>query len=254
MKRFTLLNAAISVCASLLFTGHSLAQIPGSTPAGMGTAMIKLFGEHPAFTADVETSVTGSSRQPLRLTLTMACLGKRMRSEVDLNKVSGGGMPAQTVAQMKHLGIDRVVSIIRSDKETITLIYPNLRAYTELPMTEGDTDKKAKEPRMEQAVLAKETVEGHPCLKSRVTITDEKKQKQEILVWNATDMKNFPVKMQMDATGNEITMLYKHIKFTKPDTRQFEPPAGYTKYADQLQIMEKAAQRMMSGNSSANQK
>ncbi len=255
MKRLNFIRKAILAAALFLFVSNrSFGQIPGGAPAGINATMMKLFGEHPAFTADIEAHITAPSHQPLNLTMTMACLDNKVRSEVDMNKMSGKGMPAQALAQMKQMGMDHVVSIIRPDKKTIVLIYPNLRAYTELPLAEGDTGAAAKEPKMEKAALGKETVEGHPCVKSRVTFTDDKKQKQEILVWNATDLKNFPVKMQMDTAGSEVTMIYKHVQFARPAARQFEPPAGYAKYSDQMQIIQKAAQRLQNGNSSASQK
>jgi hypothetical protein len=78
--------------------------------------------------------------------------------------------------------------------------------------------------------LGKETLNGHPCVKSKVVLTDDKGQKQEITVWDASDLKNFPIKVQMTEEGQNIVMQYKDIQFSKPETKQFEPPTGFAKY------------------------
>ncbi|HKI68661.1 MAG TPA: DUF4412 domain-containing protein [Verrucomicrobiae bacterium] len=252
MNWFNLFKTFIAAAALFLFVDQGQAQMTSGTPVAMNTAMIKLLGAHPAFTAEVRASITGPSCKPLHLTMNIACLDKEIRSEVDMDKINGGGMPAQAVAQMKQLGMDRVVSIIRPGKKAITLIYPNLRAYAELPMGETGASLAGEDLKMAKSALGKETVAGHPCVKSRVTFTDNKKQKQEILVWNATDLKNFPVKMRMDTANSEITMLYQHVNFTRPDAKQFGPPAGYTKYSDQLEIMDKAMRRLAGRKSRKN--
>jgi hypothetical protein len=84
--------------------------------------------------------------------------------------------------------------------------------------------------KVQTTALGKETVDGHPCVKNKVVITDAQSDTNEFIAWNATDLKNFPVKFQTEGAGNPTTMSFKGISFTKPDAAQFEPPASYTKY------------------------
>ena len=65
---------------------------------------------------------------------------------------------------------------------------------------------------METTELGKDTVDGHPCVKNKVIVTDNEGSKHESTVWNATDLKNFPVKIETDRTGRQtMTMLFKNV-------------------------------------------
>ena len=67
-------------------------------------------------------------------------------------------------------------------------------------------------------------------MKNNVTLTGEKGEKQGFLVWNATDLKDFPVQIQIPAPDNTVMMTFKEVKLVKPEARTFEAPAGLTKY------------------------
>ena len=119
-----------------------------------------------------------------------------------------------------------------------------------LPVPDADLDRLIAEDvsfgDLTTAALGKETVAGHPCVKNKVTMTAGDKQTQEFTVWNATDLKDFPVQIQTAAKEGSLLMRYSNIKFVKPDAAQFEPPTGYTAYTDIQQMMVAAMQKMMS--------
>jgi hypothetical protein len=53
----------------------------------------------------------------------------------------------------------------------------------------------------------------------------------ETTVWYAADMNNFPIRIQMPAEeGSTVIMTFKDIKLARPDAKQFEAPAGLTRY------------------------
>ncbi len=91
-------------------------------------------------------------------------------------------------------------------------------------------------------------MDGHPCLKNKVVITDSKGNKHEGFTWNATDLKGFPIKMEFGDKDALVTMTYKNIKMDRPEAKEFDPPAGYTKHADIQQLMQAAMQKMMGGS------
>ena len=113
-------------------------------------------------------------------------------------------------------------------------------------MPETDAAAAMKDAKLETTRLGEETIDGQPCVKNKVVITDAKGQKREALVWNATSLKDFPVQLRITEGENTIEMRFRQVKFEKPEARQFEPPAGYTKYADFQQFMQAAMQKMMS--------
>jgi len=102
--------------------------------------------------------------------------------------------------------------------------------------------------------LGKETIDGHPCVKNRVVMTDAKGQKAEAVVWNATDLKEFPVQMQMNDKQTTVVMRYKEVHLSKPDAKQFDAPAGFTKHSDMQQLMMAIAQKQNQNGSPGGRK
>jgi hypothetical protein len=94
-------------------------------------------------------------------------------------------------------------------------------------------------------VLGREGVDGHLCVKNKVVVTDDKGVQHESTVWNATDLNNFPVKIESNEQGIAISMTFSDIKFDKVAPGQFEAPSGASKYGDmqsmlQTEIMKRA--------------
>ena len=99
----------------------------------------------------------------------------------------------------------------------------------------------------EEAVSLKETVGGHASEKTKVTVTGEKGEKHDAVVWYATDLKEFPVQMQMTQDKSTVTMLYRDVQLAKPDAALFEAPNGYTRHTSIEQLMQSAMARIMGG-------
>ena len=52
---------------------------------------------------------------------------------------------------------------------------------------------------------------GHPCVENKVVVTDAKGATNEFTVWNATDLKNFPVKIFRPGPEADVTMLLTEV-------------------------------------------
>lgn len=241
MKQLLSIKAFAIAAASLIIAGSTLAQTPGASP-GMDAVMLKLYGENKAFTASTVISISESnSTQTMSMPVTTIQLDGKIRSETDMEKMVGGNFPPGALDQIKAIGMTKVVSVVRPDSKEVLLIYPGLSSYVQMPMPKEQVDALQNEPKMAQTEIGKETVEGHPCVKTKITTTDASGKTQDVLVWKATDMKNFPVKIQIKtATGGDVVILYKSVKFDKPDAKLFNPPVGYTKYATQQELLQKA--------------
>ena len=61
----------------------------------------------------------------------------------------------------------------------------------------------------------------------------------------ASDLKEFPVQVQMKEKNDTITLLYKNVQFTKPAAAQFDAPAGYTVYNNMQEFSAGMMQKMM---------
>lgn len=209
--------------------------------AGANKAMMKLFGKNDAFKAKVDMKMLQGKREVVGLLTDMLFLSGKMRMEMDMTQARNIQLPPQAIAQMKQMGMDKTITISRSDLDKSYMIYPGMKSYLETAMLQ---DKEAK---VETTQQGKETIEDHPCVKNKVTITESGGKKHDILVWNATDLKDFPVQWEMEESGNTVVMLYKDIQFSKPDAKQFEIPAEYEKYTSQQEMMRKVMEKMMGG-------
>jgi len=201
-------------------------------------------GSHEAFTATADMKVSGKGKKgDTKLSSKSAYLAGKMRTEMDLTKIQSAELPADAVAQMKQMGMDITVSILRPDLKKMLLVYPSMNAYVEMPLPK-DEEASLNDAKVDTTDLGKETVDGHPCVKRKVTITDSQGKKQDFTTWNATDMKDFPVKLETSFEGQTITIAYKDIKFDKPDAKLFEAPSGFAKHSNMQALMMEQMQKM----------
>jgi hypothetical protein len=150
---------------------------------------------------------------------------------------------------MKQMGMDRISNIIRPDRKRVYLIYPGLRAYVDMAMPAQEAAEMDKDYKIDTTPVGKETVEGHPCVKNRVVMTDDSGNKREGFTWTATDLKDFPVKMQIEggARGDTFVMTYRDIKLARPDASLFDPPSGLARHENLQSLMQSVMQKMMGG-------
>lgn len=214
---------------------------PGAPGGGMGgppqprfdKSMQKLFGENSAFSADMimETKAqSGGMTMPGKI----AFLEGKTRFEMDTTKMSGASIPPGAAAQMKQMGMAEIISISRPDKKENYMIYPGLKAYAAVPDPSAETETTAdsKEPDLKRTELGKETIDGHPCTKYKVLVKDNDGKEHESTIWTASDLNNFPIKMEMVNEGIPATVTYRNVKLTKPDASLFEPPSDFQRYND----------------------
>ena len=250
--KYSILARSVTV-AALLAAGSSFlhAQMPGGGGNGaVSSAMLKLFGKNPAFTAKMTVRILdGSNQETMTMPMTMAVSEGKVRNDVDMGEMKSAMIPPQAIAQMKQMGMDKMSSIVRMDLKKSFQVYPGMKSYLEVPMTAEDAQSLEKEPKIEKTELGKETIDGHASVKNKVVMTDAAGKAQEFTVWNATDLKDFPVQIQVKDNGQNVMMNYTDIKFAKTDAKQFEAPTGFTKYSSMQEFQQAMMQKMMGGAS-----
>ena len=247
MKKHLILLAAASICLGLLPTQAQPG--PGGAPGGpdLSGPMSKLFGDNKAFSAALEMQTKDDSGSPITMPGKISYDAGKSRFEFNMADMKGGKMPPNAAEQMKAMGLDQMAAITLPDRKTACLLYPGLQSYVEMKLPETKTAAAAGDYQMETTELGKETVDGHPCVKNKVVVTGKDGAKHESTVWNATDLKNFPVKIQSTEQGRDATMLFKNISLAKPAASQFEPPADYTKYDSMQALMQQVMMKRMGG-------
>ena len=203
----------------------------GATPnaPSLGGANAELFGENSSFTATMDMQAGKTPAESGKISFDHG----QYRFEVDMSKALGA-----SAASMQAMGIDlsTLVIISRPDAKVIDMIYPGLNAYAETPMPDSGTT--TNQPKMEITKLGTETIDGHPCVKNKVVETDGSGVAHESTVWNATDLKNFPLKIEQTEKGTTTTMSFKDVKLGKVDASVFNPPAGAKQYSDVASMMQ----------------
>ena len=236
------------LCLALLVASLIRMDAIGQSPFGaMGRGprfdghMAKLFGEHKAFTCAVDIEATSPERpEPVGMTGQLAFSDGKSRFQMDLTKIRGG-MTAAMVDQVKAMGMSELIIINRPDTGSGLLVYPGLRSYAKLDdnVTRADPNKYT----IEAKELGRETVNGQDCVKSQVVVTGPDGKKFQSIVWNATALKRFPVRVRSTEGGTPFTLTFKELKFEKPAASQFDPPASYTKYDDVQSLIRDAAMK-----------
>jgi len=248
MRTFWLL-----VLAGGLLTATALAQRGpmGGSPPGLDPIMAKLFGSIKGFSAKAEMTVN-TPRGEMTMTVVYEMLGGKIRMEMDMASIMGAQMPPEAKAQMKMMGMDRIVNIVLPETRQLCVIYPGAQAYLEMPLPQaGAAADAGKEAKVEYAEVGKETIDGHPCVKSKMTVDAGEGNAREGFIWTATDLKGFPLQIQFNDPRMPMTMRFKDVQMKEPDAAHFIPPADFTKYNNPQEMMQGVIQKKMSAGAGA---
>jgi hypothetical protein len=236
-----------SLLLSLAVTAAVHAQPGGMGGPMFGGSMIKLFGDNQAFSADLEIHAGAAGGDMATMPGKMAFDSGKSRFEMNVSDAKGGQIPPDAAAHMKEMGMDKTVMISRPDEKMAYLIYPDLSSYATLPLDDPEATKPVSAFKMQTTELGKETVDGHPCVKNKAVVTDESGKTHESTLWNATDLKTFPVKMEMTEQGQTVTLLFKNVKIAKPDAVGFSVPTKFQKYDSLMALMQHEMAKRMGG-------
>ncbi len=231
MKIFTFkAKTLIALLAVRLSVSAVLAQAASTgTPTPVNTAFVKLFGNVGAFTAKVDTRVFDPyQRETVRLVMDFAAADGKVRIEINLAQMQSNELPPSKVAELKQAGMDRIISLFRPDKKLTYIVYPGIQSYLVMPVSKEDADAIEKGLKLAKTALGNETLDGHACVKNKVVVNDTKGQVLQAVTWNAADLKDFPLQIEMKEKENTVRMHFTQLRFTKPDPKQFDVPAAYS--------------------------
>lgn len=249
-------STGILLCTILLLSTLALLAQPGPRGGGpggpppgprLGGDMAKIFGEHPAFSANLEVESQDGPGQTVTVPGKIAYLNGKSRFEMNLSETKGGPMPPGAAEQMKQMGMDQMVMISRPDKKLSYVVYPGLKAYAEVPLEDPHASKPEADFQMEATEMGKEKVKGRDCAKAKVVVTDKEGKKHESLVWRDPELKKFPVKIETKDKGKTTVMQFDAVKLDKPDAAQFDPPSDFTKYQNVMALMQQEMMKRMGG-------
>jgi hypothetical protein len=248
MKKHSIILASVFICLGLL-PAHTQPGPPGGAPGGphLGGATGKLFGDNQTFSATLEMQTTDGSGNNITMPGKISFDMGKSRFEFNLSDLKGAKTPPHSADQMKSMGLDQMVAIDLPDKKVTYLVYPGLQSYVQKDLSDTAATAAAGDFKVEVTEIGKETVDGHPCVKNKVVVTDKDGTKHESTVWNATDLKKFPVEIQTTEQGRDAIMLFKNVSLDKPAAGVFAVPADYTKYDNMQTMMQQQMMKRMGG-------
>jgi hypothetical protein len=221
----------------------------GGPPPGPGLSgsTAKLFGDNSTFSANLEMQTGSDASDSMTMPGKIYFDQGKSRFEMDMSQLKGAKMPPQAAAQMKSIGMDKMIMISRPDKKVGYQVYPGMQAYVEIALPDKEAATQPSDFKIEVVELGKETVDGHSCIKNKATVTDKEGTKHESLVWNATDLKNFPIRIEHTEDNTKVVMLFQQVSLTKPAAGLFDPPADATKYDSMQAMMQQVMMKRFGG-------
>ena len=174
----------------------------------------------------ISTTLDKSQGQEFSFEMPIAKAGEKFRMEMDYTKMSGTqGMPP---------AMSSVVMIHRGDEKRTYSLYTNKKKYI---VSEETDEGYYAEPDVAKTFVTKETIDGHPTEKYRITITYQGQEKQEGFIWNATDLDGMTIRSEIDNATVKMTSTLTNIVMGTPPADLFEVPGDYTETSNFLEIV-----------------
>jgi hypothetical protein len=82
-----------------------------------------------------------------------------------------------------------------------------------------------------------EKIAGHPCQQGEVTVTAADGITTVFRVWQATDLKGFPLRIVCPSNGVPMTLTLSKVRLEAVPNDLFAPPNGFTKYESSEAMM-----------------
>lgn len=252
----------ISLTITLLLTlGLASVRAQMGSPAGgpMADIMAKVFGTNLNFSANMEVKAKMMPKNDdILMSGKIFFANGNSRTEMDMTSMKGGKITPQTVAQLKSMGMDQMISISHPSEKVVYMIYPGLQAYAKMEMPDAK-NVATNDFKVENTELGAETLDGHPCMKTKYTVTNGKTGQRLIMTsWNATDLNNCPIKIEQTAwtssdsfEGSTTSMHFTDINPARPAANLFEPPAGFKAYDNMQTMMQTEMMKKMGGGMGA---
>jgi len=196
-------------------------------------SVVRFFGAATNFTAQLEIRMVDTNGvETMNTPMKFSFLDGKMRGDIDVTKVKSKDLPALAASATASVGMEQVISLVRPDLKESYLLFPRFDACVVAPLDEGELAALKKPAKIVRTALGKETLDGHPCVKHRVVVIEPNGWQHTATIWNATDLKDFPLQIQRVEDGDTIMMRFSAVKFERPAAKDFDLPAGTTKYDD----------------------
>ncbi len=189
--------------------------------------------------------VDAKGAETLNAPMKFSLLDGKMRGDLDVTKLKAKELPALAATAAGSVGMDRVITLVRPDKKESYLLYPRFQACVVAPLDDEDLVALKKPAKLEKTPLARETLDGQRCIKTRIVVTDSDGRQHVATVWEADDLKNFPIQIQTVDGADTILMRFRQVKFERPAAKDFDLPAGTARYDDPKDLTQAVMKKLL---------
>jgi hypothetical protein len=233
--------------ALLLATHQASAQsaAPMVFPIDPIQLLLNLLGTNAAFTATAQVSGEGPKDQDnFYMDVTYTMLGDALRTVTDLAKLRSRNACSIAQGHLQEMGLDETVMIRLPGLKSSFVVYPRARAYVEMPLTWHEDLKQITD--LQKKSLGTTTLEGHQCELYQIHVTNAVGEENDVMVWEATDLNNFPLKIRFDIAPSVYIILFQNVQLSTPDVSLFYPPLDYDRYASLAELLRARRNRLAS--------
>lgn len=84
---------------------------------------------------------------------------------------------------------------------------------------------------------------GHPCAKTMMVVSEPNHPTEKATLWCASDLQQFPIKMEVNAEGRIMKFDFRDVQVKKPDASLFEIPTNYVEFTNSTEILNYAKEK-----------
>ena len=242
---------ALCIACCFAFSGALTASAQFSSMASKAPWLQYFFAKMSPYTP--EFSAMGqidlcdpSGTVQLEMPMNLAAATNAFRWETDISQIRP--IPSQVKTMSKQMRIDKMVFLIRKDEQKLYILYPNLRAYVQVPVPAdalAQFDANTNLIKLQKTELGQESVGGHACIKNRVIDLEPNIPPQGGLMWNATDLHGFPIKMELRTTQGLMQFQFQEVITQNPGPWLFQVPPNYAFFKNNMELMTYAKQQAL---------
>lgn len=144
--------------------------------------------------------------------------------------------------RIENVGMKNIVTIVLNDTKKMITLNTDKKLYHEQPNKQPDQMVSYYDPDMvfEKKKIGTEKIGGYLCNKYDAIYYRKSKpgEKHKAVIWEATDLKDFPIKMEFNTPQGKKTIMYKDIKLGVAKASMFEVPKGYKKVNAVYEVMD----------------
>jgi hypothetical protein len=205
----------------------------------------KILSDTPEFSADAVVGLfnTNGSMQ-LKIPISFALTDERMRQEID---VMGISFPVEWREAMQKAHMDKIVVITQTDSKKVYLAFPGIQAYEEYTIPDAvlyEMTRRVDTANVKKKEYGQEVIENHLCVQETLLVTETNRPGEIAILRCATDLKNFPIRMDILTPTSTTRFAFENVQIKKQDPALFEVPANYMAFTNSADIMRYAKQKI----------